>query len=387
MRIRKRVRPGAATVANSIRLPRSRQPPRPPQELSRILTRLGSRLSLATLINMTARHPFESGIVEAWDPATWRDLTVLVAVSGGADSVALLHGLLAVRQQLAGRLVVAHVNHHLRGVESDADEQFVRELCRGLELPCEIAHAEVPRLCKGDGLEAAAREQRYRLLSEVAGRRAARFVAVAHTADDQAETILHRVLRGTGLQGLAGIPFTRRLSEWSTIVRPLLGITRRQVLVYLQDRQQAFREDSSNQMATFTRNRLRHQLMPLLARDYNPQVMPALLRLGKLAREAQHVIDALVEPLWDRAVTPRDTHHVELSRDALREQAPFLVRALLVKVWTHQHWPRQQMNESKWTQLCELSQSRQYAPPPITLPGNIYVSANGPTLSLRRQGV
>jgi hypothetical protein len=127
--------------------------------------------------------------------------------------------------------------------------------------------------------------------------------------------------------------------------------------------------------------------MPLLARDYNPQVMPALLRLGKLAREAQHVIDALVEPLWDRAVMPRDTHHVELSRDALREQAPFLVRALLVKIWKHQHWPRQQMNESKWTRLCELLQSSRHAPAPITLPGNIHVTANGNTLSLRRQGV
>ena len=210
---------------------------------------------------------------------SWRDVTVMVAVSGGADSVALLLALRAITQQVAGQLVVAHFNHRLRGAESDGDERFVRQLCQHAEIGCTVAHADGALASTGDGVEAAARQQRYEFLRAAANHRGARYVVTAHTADDQAETVLHRVVRGTGLAGLSGIPISRRLSEMTTIIRPLLSARRSAVLAYLHDRQQPFREDSSNELVVFTRNRIRHQLLPLLEQQFNPQVVPSLLHL------------------------------------------------------------------------------------------------------------
>ena len=158
-------------------------------------------------------HPFEAQLAAAWPPEDWQDVTVVLAVSGGADSVALLRAMTAVRGGGEGRLAAAHLNHQLRGAESDGDEAFVVELCGRLGIACEVGRTPAGELAaeSGDGIEAAARDARYRFLAATAARLGARFVATAHTADDQAETILHRILRGTGIGGLAGIARTRPL--------------------------------------------------------------------------------------------------------------------------------------------------------------------------------
>ena len=147
-------------------------------------------------------------MAESWPPERWCDLTVLLAVSGGGDSVAMFRALHALRTSGPGRLVAAHVNHRLRGEESQADEQFVRRLCERFQVPCEVVQAGIdPQAPEAaDGLETAARTVRYQALQQIAARCGARYVVTAHTADDQAETILHRILRGTGIHGLAGIP-------------------------------------------------------------------------------------------------------------------------------------------------------------------------------------
>ncbi|RMF95150.1 MAG: tRNA lysidine(34) synthetase TilS, partial [Planctomycetota bacterium] len=138
---------------------------------------------------------------------------MLAAVSGGADSVAMLRALAALREPGRGRLVVVHVHHGLRGREADADAAFVVNLAEHLKLPYRVAHPPRPirETCAGVGLEAAARRARYRLLGELAAELGARYVVTAHTADDQVETVLHRILRGTGIRGLRGIPRTRPL--------------------------------------------------------------------------------------------------------------------------------------------------------------------------------
>ena len=167
---------------------------------------------------MGEQHEFERSVARAWEPGLWCDTTVLVAVSGGADSVALLLALWGVSAQGSGKLMVAHFNHRLRGADSDADEQFVDSLGRRLGLTVEMGRARQPITPGGDGIEAGARDQRYQFLREVADRAGARYVVTAHTANDQAETLLHRIVRGTGVAGLAGIPFTRTLSagrRWS----------------------------------------------------------------------------------------------------------------------------------------------------------------------------
>src|SRR5262245_36914671 len=183
--------------------------------------------------------PLLAKLAADWPPETWRDVTVLVAVSGGADSVALARALYQLRAPGEGRLVLAHYNHRLRGAESDGDQAFVEELGRQLAMPVAIGRqdGEKERARAGETesakSEEALREVRYQFLVRTANETGTRYVATAHTADDQVETVLHNILRGTGLAGLAGIPRVRPLAGAATLIRPLLSVTRAEVIDYL----------------------------------------------------------------------------------------------------------------------------------------------------------
>jgi len=240
-------------------------------------------------------HPLECLLAAAWPPSDWTDVTVVVAVSGGCDSVALLRAVHAIRTGGLGRICAAHLNHQLRP-DADEDEQFVVELCRHLSVTCEVGHVDVGRLAaeSGNGIEAAARLARYQFLEQTAGRLGSRFVATAHTADDQAETILHRIVRGTGIRGLSGMARARPLGH-ATLIRPLLQVRRAELQTYLDSLGQPYRPDQSNADLRFTRNRIRHDTMPQLCQQYNAEVANALLRLGTLAGEVQELVDDLVE--------------------------------------------------------------------------------------------
>lgn len=206
---------------------------------------------------------------------------VVVGVSGGADSVALLYAL----QQLGYDVVVAHLNHKTRGAESDADENFVRELAATLNLACETdaqdVLAEAKRL--GVSFEEHARTLRYTFFGQVAVQHNATAIATAHHADDQAETVLMRILRGTGPDGLAGIP---PMGSWAglQIMRPLLECSHAEICAWLESQGVSWREDESNKSPAFLRNRIRHHLLPHLESAYNPQVRDALLRLADAQR-------------------------------------------------------------------------------------------------------
>ena len=178
--------------------------------------------------------------------------TVICAVSGGADSVALLFGLYLMKEKLEIRLEAAHFNHHLRGEESDRDERFVRDFCDRYEIPVYIGSGVVTPGKKG--LEAAARDARYAFLRSIPGK-----IATAHTADDNAETILLHLVRGTGLKGLGGI-----MPVNGNVIRPMLSVTREEVEAFLEEWCLPHIEDSSNDTDAFLRNRLRHHVMPLL---------------------------------------------------------------------------------------------------------------------------
>jgi tRNA(Ile)-lysidine synthase len=168
----------------------------------------------------------EKPMIQAWPPDCWCDVTTLVAVSGGPDSVALLRAMVAVRRPGAGRLIVAHFNHGLRGQQSDDEEHFVRELSARLGLACDVGRAAPAADSGGWTSEESARRTRYAFLRDVAAQRGARYVATGHTADDQAETVLHRILRGTGIGGLSGIRRHRQLLHGVSLVRPLLAVRR-----------------------------------------------------------------------------------------------------------------------------------------------------------------
>ncbi|HEV7225315.1 MAG TPA: tRNA lysidine(34) synthetase TilS [Pirellulales bacterium] len=337
-----------------------------------------------------ARHFFEQRLADSWPPAHWHDLTVVVAVSGGADSVALLRGLAAVRLAGRGRLIAAHFNHLLRAGRAEADERFVVELSGSLGLPCEVGHAPVAEMAgaAGDGLEAAARNARYEFLQAAAERLGARYVVTAHTADDQAETVLHRVLRGTALAGLSGMPRARPLGPAATLLRPMLALRRADVTAYLAELGQPYCNDATNADPAYTRNRLRRDLLPQLAEQYNPQVIESLCRLGQLAGQAQTAISAEVEGLLPRCVRSPSQGRLLVDCRILSGQARYLVRELLVAAWRGQGWGEQAMGFEQWEQLAELvltcSRPGVDDPSAIMLPGAIRAARKGFDLSLEK---
>ena len=187
----------------------------------------------------------------------------------------------------------------------------------------------------------------------MAGRLGARFVVTAHTADDQAETILHRILRGTGVRGLAGMSRARRLGP-ATLLRPLLGVSRCELAAYLRDLGQPFRTDASNRDPRFTRNRIRAELLPLLAARYNDAIVPALLRLGDTARQSQALIDDMVQDVCNRCIQNLGAGEACLDATVLAGQPPHLVREVLSHVWRRQGWPLAAMGFDQWNALAEL---------------------------------
>ena len=215
---------------------------------------------------------------------------VLVAVSGGADSVALLHALHFLRKQLGLHLAVAHLNHGIRGKAADRDEDFVRHLAWQLGLPFFCERVDVPARARqrGISLEMAARNARYDFFARTGWP----LLATAHTADDQAETVLLRFLRGTGAQGLGGM--ARRTSRGGlSLVRPMLDVTHEDAVQFLKRHRLRWREDASNRDTDFLRNRVRHELLPLLEKKFNPQIRRALVRTSSILREENEWLDAV----------------------------------------------------------------------------------------------
>jgi tRNA(Ile)-lysidine synthase len=324
----------------------------------------------------------------AWPLARWRNVTVLVAVSGGSDSVALLRALAQLHGDGAGRLVIAHFNHRLRGAESDGDQDFVERLGHDLGLEVVVgsaAEASVPTEHVGHARqspEGTARQARYDFLKQAASEGGARYVVTAHTADDQVETVLHHILRGTGLTGLAGISAVRRLTEATTLVRPMLTVTRSEVLAYLQSLQQAFREDTTNRAEHFTRNRIRHSLLPLLESEYNPRVRDAIARLAQTASQADEFLTQEAESLLATVASPVSSG-VALNLPSLVSVHPSVIRQCFLTIWRQQGWPQQAMSQEKWTDLVALVQaSSADSPSPQMYPGGIRVEKVGTQLRL-----
>ena len=205
---------------------------------------------------------------------------LICAVSGGADSMALLFGVYLLKEELSVQVEAAHFNHGLRGTESDGDEAFVREFCAGYGIPCHVGRGQVVSGKKG--LEAAAREARYSFFHSLDGK-----IATAHTADDNAETVLMHLVRGTGLKGLGGIAPVN-----GKVIRPMLSVTRQEVLEFLEEYAVAYRTDSSNEGDDFLRNRLRHGVMPLLKAE-NPSLAENVSAMALRLREDEEVLSEL----------------------------------------------------------------------------------------------
>jgi len=262
---------------------------------------------------------------------------VVCAVSGGADSTAMLHGLCAVNGLRDRRwlLSVAHLDHRIRK-DSFECAAFVQKTAGELGLECRVEFIDVPAMIKAEGgsLEEMARSVRYEFLQRTAEDLGASVVAVAHHADDQAETVLHRAIRGTGLHGLAGMRPIRPIAQGSdiSVVRPFLQFRRSTLREYLLHRGLPFREDPTNaDSSAATRNRIRHEVLPLLESTLNPKVVDALVRLAGQAEDAARAIKIVAAQALQEIRVEQKTGKIRLKATALAT-LPVAIRTEVVRL-------------------------------------------------------
>jgi len=277
---------------------------------------------------------------------------VLAGVSGGSDSIALLHILWILKDDLQIFPVVAHLNHQLRGEEAKEDARSVREFSKKLELPCYIEEADVKSYHKSSGLslQEACREIRFSFFEQLAGKLGAGRVALGHHADDQAETILLNLLRGAGISGLKGISYVRGL-----FIRPLLEIRRREIEKYCLQHNLPVRQDSSNLKPVYTRNRIRLNLLPLLEREYNPQIVNTLVQLGNLCSEEDAYLEELAMINLEKIKTnEKKNGMVVLDNNMLRELSAPLCRRVLRLAWNEATGETKELSYHHVDKLMEL---------------------------------
>lgn len=333
--------------------------------------------------------PFLKALLAGATSCGLADCRVLCAVSGGADSVALLTALLRLREKARIEVVVAHLNHHLRGAESDADAHWVLDLCQTLQVPCVVRSLDVSQRAAthNETIEEAARHLRYAALIEIAMEQRCRFVATGHNADDLVETVLHHIVRGTGLSGLRGMPRTRVLASSSeaqpevVLARPLLSVTRSEIEQWLSGERLSFRHDATNSDSAFTRNRIRNELLPLLERDFNPQVRKSMLTLATQAGEVSDWLTDAATQLGKRACLDALPDVLRINVEALQSEPRCLVRETLRVLWQSNQWPLQRMTYQHWNQLAELVVADAGS---LNLPGNVIARRRKKLLVLER---
>jgi len=326
---------------------------------------------------------FEQELISRWPMSRWCSVRSVIAVSGGADSVALVSSLARlIPQDQKCNLLIGHVNHGWRGEASLADQQFVENLGDQLEIQCEVLQAKQPVQT-----EQVARDERYRLLLDLAKKTGARYVLMAHHQDDQVETMIDRIFRGTGLTGLRGIPKHRELDHGIALVRPLLDFSRSQIHQYLDQLGAVFCQDDSNQDLKYMRNRIRQQLLPLIREQYHEQVDEAILRIQQMADDLHRVVLEQVEPTLDRYVEVTiDGNQTEVivDRTGMARFDPYLLREMFVSLWKQQNWPRGAMTQQHWQRLEDAVRSSSLTPA-FELPGDVRVELQGERLVLLRR--
>ncbi|MEX0824829.1 MAG: tRNA lysidine(34) synthetase TilS, partial [Pirellulaceae bacterium] len=323
----------------------------------------------------------------SWPTERWRDLTVLVAVSGGADSLALLHALVEIKRHEGGRgqLILAHYNHGIRGKIADADQTFVRQAAEYLGLKYEIdcwqpACGKMLAEQTAPSDEATMRARRYAFLASTAHRVGARYVATGHTRDDNVETMLHHLFRGTGPAGLAGMPAHRELTSDVLLIRPLLSVDRQLLRDSLRAIGKPWREDDSNQDPRWKRNWIRHKLLPLIEQQYpaaSQRIASALASQRKLVEMLDTLADQWIE--FNCQIEVDDAvdgyasrvHIASGETPPLHDQSPVVIHAFR-QLWDRLGWPRGAMREEHWQRLWQTLLAD--SPPPFSLPGKIRVS-------------
>jgi tRNA(Ile)-lysidine synthase len=292
--------------------------------------------------------------------------TVLVAVSGGPDSVALLHCLI----RLGYSVEAAHLNHQFRGTEAEDDAIFVTSLCRSLSVKLTQESRNVPKIQSEERVspQQAARKTRYSFLEQVRCERGLDVIATAHNLDDRVETVLINILRGTGVDGLRGIPYRR-----GHIIRPLLDTSRKIVEDYCLSENLEPRIDSSNKLSKYTRNNVRAELLPYLERRYSMSVRDSLLRLSEIAADESDYLNSTAAYWLGNQPT--------IAVDEFQKEATAFQRRIL-RQWIRVHIPNELSDVSHI--LVEQFRKHIARPYAVTLPGGRYVlESNGASASVR----
>lgn len=321
-------------------------------------------------------------VAQTWPLEKWKSALTIAAVSGGPDSVAMLRVLNSLFAEFApaNQLVIAHVNHKTQPRHSDRHAEFVMHLARQLDLECHTVELEWddPR---NRPSEQTLREARYHKLTQVANTIGARYIATAHNRDDQIETILFRIFRGTGIQGLTGIPRFRPLGDGLTLVRPLIEQSRADILASLAELGQNFCVDATNSDSDYSRNFLRNEVIPRIKERFGATFETGILSLNRQASENQLLLDELCSRL--APAIQATTDRIAVDCRAFEGQSPVLVRHALVNAWRQQQWPLQNMTAAHWSRLadfiCNASDSR-----PFELPGNVRVEFDSNSVEISR---
>lgn len=309
---------------------------------------------------------------------------VVLGVSGGPDSLALLYGFNRFAVPMNISLIVAHFDHALRADSSD-DAEFVRSTAQTLDLPFYGTQSSLD-LTSGSlgGVEESCRKARYAFFRNVAQRTEAKWIATGHTRDDQVETVLAAVLRGTGLHGLSGIPIIRHMGEGLTLLRPLLDASRAQIDAYLKALGVKPCVDSSNDDRAYTRNRIRHELLPLLRATYNPKLDEALLRLGSIAERSSNILRLLARTIVEQSTSVDSADCVELDVGRLGEFETELIAETVRYLFEAKQWPRKELGMREIDRIVGLVNSDENAA--WDLPNNMRAERTASTLriSIRR---
>lgn len=310
------------------------------------------------------------------------DAGLLLAVSGGLDSLVLLNLAVLATAHEPRRLAVAHLNHGLRGAAGQTDACLVQTAAANHQLECfceSLPEGSLKSASRGS-LEEAARTARYEFLERTARENQFQFVAVAHHSDDQAETVLLNIARGTGLGGLKGMSDRRPLSPVVQLVRPLLDFSRTDLAAFAAERSIPHTQDASNSSTEFARNRIRHQILPLLRESLNPGIDQALVRLARQASEQLTCLDALADQLLEQSVLDCSPSIIRLSRSRLLQSPEPLVRHALIRLWDRQTWPRQRLTAEHWLRTTAILKQNSS----VSLPEGLQAESRADLLILRR---
>lgn len=250
---------------------------------------------------------------------------VIVAVSGGPDSISLLHILYTLREKLGISLVVTHVNHCLRDKEADEDEDYVRNFCKRLDIECYVKRSDVHKISveKGISTETAGREVRYDFFQEVLKKTHGNKIALAHNCNDQAETVIMRIFRGTGLEGLSGIRPVRD----NIYVRPLINIERGKIEYYCRENKLNPRIDKTNLENIYTRNKIRLELIPYIEKNFNPDIIQSINRLSHTIENDDNYIKAVASKIFDKSCELKNGK-VIIRSEAFKEHNAILTRII-----------------------------------------------------------